>query len=290
MSIFAQLLVSGMSVGMIYAVIAFGFQLTFATSRTINFGQGEALMLGALVGLALMPYLGYWISLPVVLAFGLCQGALVERLAVSRAIATKSDFGWVMSTIALGVIFKNLAENIWGRDDLKFPSPLSESPLAFGAVRILPMELMIAGGALAVMLGIEAFNRGTIWGKAVIATSNDSGAAGLVGVNTSRVITLSYAISSMAAAFAGMLVAPVTMTGASMGSALGLKAFSVAIIGGLSSGLGVIVGGLLLGVSEKLAGFYIASGYADVPGLALLLVALSVRPDGLLGRRVLAKV
>ena len=290
MTILTQLLVSGMSVGMIYAVIAFGFQLTFATSRTINFGQGEALMLGAMVGLAAVPFLGYWGTLPLVLMFGLCQGALVEKLAVARAIESKSDFGWVMSTIALGVIFKNLAENIWGRDDLKFPSPLPDAPLLLGGVHVLPMELLITAGALALMLGVEVFNRGTVWGKAVIATANDSGAAGLVGIDTPRIVTLSYAISSMAAAFAGVLVAPVTLTGATMGSALGLKAYSVAIIGGLSSGLGVVLGGLLLGICEKLTGFYIATGYADVPGLFLLLVVLSLRPNGLLGRGALMKV
>jgi len=288
--VLVQLLVSGVAVGMIYAVIAFGFQMTFATSRTINFGQGEALMLGALVGLSLLPHLGYWLTLPAVMLFGMAQGVLVERLAVAKAIAAKSEFGWVMATIALGVIFKNVAENIWGRDDLKFPSPLPETPIALGSVRVLPMEIAITAGALGLMLLIELFNRRTIWGKAVIATANDREAAGLMGIHTSRVVTFSYAISSMVAAFGGVLVAPITLTGATMGSALALKAFAVAIIGGLSSGLGVIVGGPLLGISEKLTGYYLATGYADVPGLIIVLIVLSLRPDGLLGRRAIRKV
>lgn len=290
MDVLSQLVVSGLSVGMIYATIAFGYQLTFATSRTLNFGQGEALMLGALVGLSLQPVLGYWGMIAPVLLFGLAQGALVERLGVAKAVASKSEFGWVMSTIALGVIFKNVAENIWGRDDLRFPSPLPEAPLVIGGARVLPMELMILVGALAMMLAVEVFNRRTIWGKAVVATANDSDAAGLMGVNTPQVVTLSYAMSSMAAAFAGILVAPVTLTGATMGSALGLKAFAVAIIGGLSSGLGVIVGGILLGISEKITGYYLATGYADVPGLFILLIVLAIKPDGLFGRRAIKKV
>ena len=114
--------------GMIYGVIAFGYQLTFATSKTLNFGQGEALMIGALVGLTVASFIGYWAMLPVVLVFGMAQGAAVEWLGVRQAIKMKSESGWIMATIAIGIILKNVAENVWGRDDLKFPSPLSGNP------------------------------------------------------------------------------------------------------------------------------------------------------------------
>jgi branched-chain amino acid transport system permease protein len=290
MQILAQLIVSGISVGMIYGVIAFGYQLTFATSKTLNFGQGEALMLGALVGLTVQHYIGYWAMLPVVLVFGLFQGAVVERLGVRRAVATKSEAGWIMATIALGIIFKNVAENVWGRDALKFPSPLSETPIDVGGVRVLPMELVIVFGAIVLMLAVELFNRRSIFGKAVVATAADRDAAGLMGINTGLVITFSYALSSMTASFAGVLVAPVTLTGATMGAVLGLKAFAVAIIGGLSSGLGVVVGGLILGITETMTGYYISSGYKDVPGLVLLLLVLSIKPSGLFGRATIKKV
>jgi branched-chain amino acid transport system permease protein len=290
MQVLAQLLVSGIAVGMIYGVIAFGYQLTFATSKTLNFGQGEALMLGALVGLTLAFYTGFWLMLPLVLVFGLMQGAVVEWLAVRQAIKTKTDSGWIMATIALGIIFKNLAENIWGRDDLRFPSPLPEAPLSFAGVNVLPMEVLVVVGALALMLAIEIFNRRAIFGKAVVATSNDRDAAGLMGINTGLVITFSYALSSMTAAFAGVLVAPVTLTGATMGSVLGLKAFAVAIIGGLSSGLGAVVGGLILGIAETTTGYYISTGYKDVPGLVLLLLVLTFKPAGLFGKSAIKKV
>ncbi len=290
MQIFAQLIVSGIAVGMIYGVIAFGYQLTFATSKTLNFGQGEALMLGALVGLTVQYYIGYWAMLPVVLVFGLIQGGVVERLGVRRAMAIKSEAGWIMATIALGIIFKNVAENIWGRDALKFPSPLPETPIDVSGVRVLPMELVIVIGAVVLMLAVELFNRRSIFGKAVVATAADRDAAGLMGINTGLVITFSYALSSMTAAFAGVLVAPVTLTGATMGAVLGLKAFAVAIIGGLSSGLGVVVGGLILGITETMTGYYISSGYKDVPGLVLLLLVLSIKPSGLFGRATIKKV
>jgi branched-chain amino acid transport system permease protein len=292
MEILLQLVYSGIALGMIYAVIAFGYQLTFATSDTLNFGQGEALMLGALVGLSLVDTGGmnYWLAIPLVGVFGLFQGALVERVGVRPAIKLESEFGWIMSTIALGIIFKNVAENIWGRDDLRFPSPLDESPIKLFGANVLPMELLVIGGALLMMVLIEFFNRKTIFGKAVVATFNDREAARLMGINTSIVITFSYALSSMTAAFAGILVAPLTLTGATMGSVLGLKAFAVAIIGGLTSGLGIVVGGILLGVAETTTGFYISTGYKDVPGLVLLLLVLAVRPSGLFGKTAIKKV
>ena len=299
MNILAQLIVSGIVVGMIYGVIAFGYQLTFATSKTLNFGQGEALMLGALVGLTTINFLigqqigtfaAYLLMLPVVLAFGLIQGAVVEFLGVRQAIRTKSEAGWIMATIALGIIFKNLAENIWGRDALRFPSPLPEAALSFSGVRIQPMEIAIVLGAVGLMIAVEVFNRRSIYGKAVVATANDRDAAGLMGINTRLVITFSYALSSMAAAFAGVLVAPITLTGATMGAVLGLKAFAVAIIGGLSSGVGVVVGGVILGVTENLTGYYISTGYKDVPGLVLLLLVLTFKPSGLFGSAAIKKV
>jgi branched-chain amino acid transport system permease protein len=152
------------------------------------------------------------------------------------------------------------------------------------------MEVVIVVGALAMMLAVELFNRRSIFGKAVVATANDRDAAGLMGINTSLVITFSYALSSMTAAFAGVLIAPVTLTGASMGLALGLKAFAVAIIGGLTSGMGVVVGGLILGITETMTGFYLSTGYKDVPGLVLLLLVLSFKPSGLFGRAAIKKV
>ncbi len=290
MEIFAQLAVSGIALGMIYAVIAFGYQLTFATSRTLNFGQGEALMLGALTGLTVSGHVGYWLMIPVVMLFGAVQGYVVERLGVAPAIKTKSEFGWIMSTIALGIIFRNTAENIWGKDDLKFPSPLSASPMKVLGVNVLPMEILVVVGAVAMMLAVEFFNRRSIYGKAVVATSNDRDAAGLMGINTGIVISFSYALSSLTAALAGVLVAPLTLTGASMGAVLGLKAFAVAIIGGLNSGLGVIVGGLILGIAETTTGYYLSTGYKDVPGLVLLLVVLAIKPSGLFGKLAIKKV
>jgi branched-chain amino acid transport system permease protein len=296
MEILLQLVFSGIALGMIYAVIAFGYQLTFATSGTLNFGQGEALMLGALVGLSLVgtihggPYMSYWLMIPLVVVFGAIQGMFVEWIGVRPAIRIKSEFGWIMSTIALAIIFKNVAENIWGKDVLPFPSPLSSAPLKIMGANVQPMQFAVIIGALAIMAAVEIFNRKSIYGKAVVATSNDRDAAGLMGINTGMVITFSYALSSATAAFAGALIAPLTLTSATMGASLGLKAFAVAIIGGLTSGLGAIVGGLILGIAETATGYYVSTGYKEVPGLVLLLLVLAVKPSGLFGKAAIKKV
>ena len=296
MEILLQLVVSGIALGMIYAVIAFGYQLTFATSGTLNFGQGEALMLGALVGLSLVgtihggPYIGYWLMIPIVVVFGALQGMFVEWIAVRPVLRIKSEFGWIMSTIALAIIFKNVAENIWGKDVLPFPSPLSSEPFTVLGANVQPMQVAVVLGALAIMLAVEIFNRKSIYGKAVVATANDRDAAGLMGINTRMVITFSYALSSATAAFAGALIAPLTLTSATMGASLGLKAFAVAIIGGLTSGMGAIVGGIILGIAETATGFYLSTGYKEVPGLVLLLLVLAVKPSGLFGKAAIKKV
>jgi branched-chain amino acid transport system permease protein len=296
MEILLQLVVSGIALGMIYAVIAFGYQLTFATSGTLNFGQGEALLLGALVGLSLVgtihggPYISYWLMVPLVMLFGAVQGMFVEWIGVRPAIRIKSEFGWIMSTIALAIIFKNVAENIWGKDVLPFPSPISSEPFTFMGANIQPMQIAVIIGAVAIMLAVETFNRKSIYGKAVVATSNDRDAAGLMGINTGMVITFSYALSSATAAFAGALIAPLTLTSATMGASLGLKAFAVAIIGGLTSGVGAIVGGIILGIAETGTGFYLSTGYKEVPGLVLLLLVLAVKPSGLFGKAAIKKV
>lgn len=296
MEILLQLVVSGIALGMIYAVIAFGYQLTFATSGTLNFGQGEALMLGALVGLSLVgtihggPYVSYWLMIPIVVMFGALQGMFVEWIGVRPAIRIKSEFGWIMSTIALAIIFKNVAENIWGKDVLPFPSPLSSEPFTVLGANVQPMQVAVIVGALAIMLAVEIFNRKSIYGKAVVATANDRDAAGLMGINTRMVITFSYALSSATAALAGALIAPLTLTSATMGASLGLKAFAVAIIGGLTSGMGAIVGGIILGIAETATGFYLSTGYKEVPGLVLLLLVLAVKPSGLFGKAAIKKV
>lgn len=289
---FVQLILSGVALGMIYALLAFGYNITFSTSRTINFAQGEFLMLGALTGLTIsvtlkFPYIVGMLGACIV---GGLLGVVLERVAIRPALKTNSTVSWILATVALGIIARNVAERIWGTDDSRFPSPLGDQPLQLAGVRVLPQELLIIGGAALIMILVEVFRRRSIYGKAVMAVAADKDAALLVGINAPAIITLSFVVSSMIAAVSGVLVAPLTLAGPTMGILLGTKAYAVAIIGGLQSGAGVVVGGLLLGLSEQLTARYISTGYKDTPGFMLLILVLLIRPAGLFGKQSIKKV
>lgn len=288
--IVAQLAVSGALMGLVYALVAYGFQLTYATSKSINFGQGELVMVSAFFSLTLIDAgLPYWLVVPGGLAFGVLLGLFVERAAVRLALEQKSE-GWILLTIIMGLLFFSAAENIWGRDDRPFPTPIPSDPLHFFGIDVTPLELSVAIGVLAVMGLIELFKRKTLAGKAFDAVSADRDAAELMGISATRTIMISYGLSGLVAAMAGILISPITTVGPTMASALVLKAFSVAVVAGLDSGFGVVVVGLFLGALESLASFYIGSGWRETPGLMLLIIALAVRPNGVFGKATIRKV
>ncbi len=296
-----QLILSGVALGMIYALLAFGYSITFSTSRTINFAQGEFLMLGALTGLTLdvRLHLGYVAAALGAAIAGALLGIVLERIAIRPALRTGSTVTWILATVALGIVARNAAERIWGTDDALFPAPLGSEPLhlwtggaagSAGAIRVLPQELLVIAVAALIMILVEAFRRWSIWGKAVTAVAADNEAAALSGINVPAVITASFVISSAIAAVAGVLVAPLTLAGPTMGILLSTKAYAVAIVGGLQSGVGVLVGGLLIGLSEQLTARFISTGYKDTPGFVLLILILLIKPSGIFGKRSIKKV
>lgn len=289
-AIISQLIVSGALMGLVYALVAYGFQLTYATSKSINFGQGELVMLCAFFSLTLINLgLPYWLVVPGGLLFGALLGLLVERAAVRLALEQKSE-GWILLTVIFGLLGFSVAENIWGRDDHPFPTPISSEPINLFGIAITPLEISVAIGVLALMGLIELFKRKTLLGKAFAAVAVDRDAAELMGVSATRIIMLSYGLSGMAAAMAGILVSPITTVGASMAAALVLKSFSVAVVAGLDSGFGVVLVGLFLGALESLASYYIGSGWREAPGLVLLILALALRPNGVFGQATIRKV
>jgi branched-chain amino acid transport system permease protein len=289
-SVVPQLIVSGALMGLVYALVAYGFQLTYATSKSINFGQGELVMVSAFLSLTLTKLgLPYWLMVPGGLLFGVLLGLFVERAAVRLALEQKSE-GWVLLTIILGLFFFSAAENIWGRDDQPFPTPISSDAVHVLGISITPLEISVAVGVFAIMGLIELFKRTTLLGKAFEAVSSDRDAAELMGISARRTVMLSYGLSGLSAAVAGILVSPITTVGPTMASVLVLKAFSVAVVAGLESGFGVVLVGLFLGALESLTSFYVGSGWREAPGLVLLILALAVRPTGLFGKSVIRKV
>lgn len=289
-SIVAQIAVSGAFMGLVYALIAYGFQLTYATSKSINFGQGELVMVSAFVSLTLAGLgLPYWAVVPLGLLFGALLGLAVERAAVRLALEQKSE-GWILLSIIVGLFLFSFAENVWGRDDRPFPTPIPSEPLHLFGVDVTPLELSVLVGVLAVMAAVEIFKRRTLLGKAFDAVSADRDAGELMGISATRTVMLSYALSGAVAALAGILVSPITTVGPTMASALILKAFSVAVVAGLESGFGIVLVGLVLGATESVASLYLGSGWRAAPGLVLLILALAVRPTGIFGRAVIRKV
>jgi branched-chain amino acid transport system permease protein len=289
-SVYAQILVGGALMGLVYALIAYGFQLTYATSKSINFGQGELVMVSAFVSLSLLDAgLNYWLVLPLGILFGALLGLAVERAGVRLALEQRSE-GWILLTIIIGLLLFSAAENIWGRDDRPFPTPLPADPIRVLGVDVTALELSVAVGVLAVMGLVEVFKRETLLGKAFEAVSADRDAGELMGISAKHTIMLSYALSGGVAALAGILVSPITTVGPTMASALVLKAFSVAVVAGLESGFGVVIVGMFLGALESLASFTVGSGWREAPGLVLLILALAVRPTGVFGKAAIRKV
>ena len=286
----AQMAVGGGLMGMAYALVAYGFQLTYAAGKAVNFGQGELVMLGAFTGISLAGSgLPYGVSVLGAMVAGAALGWFVERVAVRLALKQHNE-GWILLTIIVGLFALSFVENLWGRDDRPFPVPWPAAPLDFYGISVTWPELAIAMGALGIMIFVELAKRYTMAGIAVQAVSADPEAAELCGVRSSSAISLSWAVSGAAAAFAGTVIGPVTTVGPTMAAALTLKAFSVAVVAGLDSGFGLVIAGIALGAAENLSGYVLGSGWREAPGLLLLILALALRPQGIFGKKIIRKV
>ena len=277
---------------MIYALLAFGYNITFATSKTLNFALGNFLMMGGVLGFVLYGthHLPFAATLAAVVAVGLVGGIVLQKVAIDPSLKTKSSYNWILATLAVGIILRNAAEVFWSTDDFKLASPLGDDPVRIAGVGVYPQELLIIGVSLAIVIGVETFKRRTIFGKAILAVSEDKDTASLMGINQKRVISFSFMLSTAIACISGLLVAPVTFVSATMGTVIAVKAYAVSIIGGLESGAGVLLGGIVIGLAESLTARYLSTGYKDIPGFVLLIVILLVRPNGIFGRRSVQKV
>ena len=276
--------------GMAYALVAYGFQLTHAAGKAVNFGQGELVMLGAFAGITLAGTgLPYWLSVLGAMVVGALLGWFVERIAVRLALQQRNE-GWILLTIIVGLFGVSSVENIWGREDRPFPAPWPTGALEIFGISVTWPELAIAAGALGIMTLVELAKRSTMTGIAVQAVSADPDAAELCGIRSRSSISLLWAVSGAAAAFAGTVIGPVTTVGPTMAAALTLKAFSVAVVAGLDSGFGLVIAGVALGAAENLSGYLLGSGWREAPGLVLLILALAVRPQGIFGKKIIRKV
>jgi branched-chain amino acid transport system permease protein len=287
-----QLIISGIALGCIYGLIALGYVLIYKATETVSFAQGELMMLGAFAGLVAMNWLGFpfWLAvISAIVAMGLF-GLLVER-ALIRPILGQPAFSIVMLTIGVGYVARGLITMVpgMGTDTHVLAVPYRDQIVQAGGL-IVPMEQLIVMCFTALLcLALFALFRYTKLGIAMQASSQNQLAAYYMGIPVKRLNGLVWALAAMMAAIAGLLLAPITFVHANMGF-IGLKAFPAAVVGGFTSLPGAIVGGMIIGVVESLAGFYLPEGFKDIAAYVVVLLMLMLKPNGLFGERLSKKV
>jgi branched-chain amino acid transport system permease protein len=284
-------IISGLGLGSMYGLIALGFHVTYVVSNTVNFAQGSAMMLGAVLGYVFGVRLGWPMPLAIAAALACCAlfGLLVERTLV-RPFAERGSNAWLMATVAGGIVLDNAVLFTFGKEPRAFPSAWAAKPLDLFGTGVYPLQLLIpiAGLGIAVALHL-AFNR-TRLGKALLAVVQNKDAARLMGINVRLAIAGSFALSTALAGFAGLLIAPLFSVHSDMGTLFGIKAFAVAILGGITSAWGVMLAGLAYGLMEALVTAFLGSTYTQIVVFSVVIVALAFMPNGLLGRAAVNKV
>lgn len=283
-----QFTFSGLTLGCIYGLVALGFTIIFNATGIVNFAQGDFVMLGALLTATFVTQLAMPLLTGIALAV-LCVGligALMERLLIHGLKNDKNLFASVMLTLAASIVLNAGALLLWGADPHHVNAFSGEKPIAVHGATLLPQMIWIAGGVALVIGLLITFFKATWLGQAMLASSMNRDAAAAMGVNVSNMMLLSFACSAAIGGFGGALVAPITMATHDMGGLMTLKGFTAAILGGLGSVPGALIGGLLLGLLESLSSGFISSGYRDAIALALLLVFLMVKPSGLAGVKI----
>lgn len=277
-----QYILSGLSTGAIYALIGIGFAIIYNSTGIINFAQGEFVMLGGMLTIFFISIIH--IPLPAAVAAAVLTatiaGIIFERLAI-RPLKDAEPINLVIITIGGSILIRGVVMLLWGKDTHLLPAFSGNDPLFLGGATILPQHLWIFVITLLIVTANRFYFHHSISGKAMRACSFNPRAASLVGIDVKRMVLFSFAISAAMGSMAGIIIAPLTMTSYDVGIMLGLKGFCAAIIGGMSSGLGTVIGGLIVGVLESLGAGLISSGYKDAIAFFILLLILFIRPHGL---------
>jgi len=285
MTDFLQLVFSGFATGSIYALAALGFTLLWQASGTINFAQGEFVMLGGMSAVALNTAgVPLWLSAVLAVAIVTAVGIGLVRLAI-YPVRDRPALSVIIVTIGASLVLQGGAKLLWGPDAVRLSSFTGDTPIRIGAGGIEPQRLWVAGLALLTVLAVHGFFTWTVHGKAMRAVSVNRAAARLCGISANSVVALAFALSAATAALAGVALTPVEMMRCSQGTHYTLAGFLAAVVGGLGNGFGAVVGGLVLGLLEALSKGLISSGYARAIALGVALLVLWLRPQGLLGRR-----
>jgi branched-chain amino acid transport system permease protein len=286
-----QYLLTGLSMGGIYALLALGFYLMWSAAKAANFTHGDVYMFGAITTVVLVGFgVPLLLAALVAVAASAVLGALIERLLVRPFNQEPNAIGWMLTTIAVGIMLESGLTVTYGPLGRPLYSPLAEQPIRFAGAGIYPQEMLLPILAVVAIFALEAFQRRTTLGRAMRAVAFNRTTAGLMGINANRMTLFAFALAGCIGAIAGILVAPVVQAAPSMGALVGLKAFGVAIVAGIVSARGVVIVGLAYGVIEKFIEAYISSGARNAVGFTLMILALLVFPQGIFGRREVEKV
>jgi branched-chain amino acid transport system permease protein len=280
-----QFLLSGITVGAVYALVALGFTIIYNASDVVNFAQGEFVMLGGMITV-FASAAGLPLPLAALIAIIATAGVGValNKLAIEPARGAPV-VSLIIITIGASIFIRGAAQLVFDKQIHRFPAFSGDRPIAIGGATILPQSLWVIAGALAVFFCLWLFFTRTLIGRAVLATANNRIAAQLVGINTNYVMTLSFAMSAAIGALAGVLVTPITLTSYDVGLALALKGFAAAMLGGMGNPKGALVGGLMLGILEAMTAGYVSSQYKDAAAFVVILAVLFAMPQGLFGRK-----
>ena len=287
-----QLLLAGVAQGCVYALVALGFVLIYKATETVNFAQGDLMMLGGFFALTASVIMGwpYWATILFAVAAMAVVGMLIERI-VLRPVLGQPAFTVVMLTIGIGYVLRGVVTMIpgWGTDTYTFPTPFADGTFRVGEVIIAVQQVAVIVMTAALVSVLYVFFRFSKLGVAMQATSQNQLATAYMGIPVRRVNMMIWGLSAGVAAFAGILLAPVTFVHSNMGF-IGLKAFPAAVVGGFGSVPGAIVGGLIIGLVEAFAGRYMPEGFKDVAAYVVVLAVLMIKPSGIFGETAKKKV
>ncbi|UCF93449.1 MAG: branched-chain amino acid ABC transporter permease [Desulfobacterales bacterium] len=286
-----QYLITGLTVGSIYAMVAIGFNIIYNVTEIINLAQGEFVVLGGLI----MVFFHVAVGLPILIAFPATVimvtlvGILLDRLAI-RPIRQPSVLTLIIATIGASIVIRGIAMIIWGKDPFDLPAFSGRTPINLLGAVIQPQYVWVGGFLLVIVVLLTLFFEKTIIGKAMSACADNPDAASLVGINVKQMISLSFCLSAAIGAVAGIILTPIALMDYNRGAMLAVKGFGAVVLGGLGSFPGAILGGLVLGTIESFGAGLIHSGYKDAFALIALLAVLFIKPSGLLGSVEVTKI
>lgn len=286
-----QWILSGLTVGSIYALVAMGFSIIYSSTRVINFAQGEFSMLGGMLMYSIYMRTGVPLALAFLISVLIVTliGAGLERATI-HPLRNQGVISVIIVTIGLSIFIRAAAKLIWGSEPVKIASFSGDNPIRFLGASVVPQSFWVFGLTLLAFVLVFLFFNRTMLGKGMRAAAANPDAASLMGISSSTSSLVAWTMAAALGAAAGIVVAPISFAYYNVGTMLGLKGFSSAILGGLGSAPGAVVGGLILGVLETIVAGVFPSGYKDAVAFLILILVLLIRPEGLLGRSEAVKV